>query len=92
MNKKAGKDTVIAILVAAILVMAAGYALLSSHLKITGGAGIGGNGKWDVAITNITEGTPTGSAINRMTVSINGNWSHNVDFFCCFNIITKYNG
>lgn len=63
MNKKAGKNTVIGFLVVAILIMAAGYALLSSQLKITGTAGV--TSSWDVAITSITEGTAIGSAINR---------------------------
>ena len=57
MNKKAGKNTVIGFLVVAILIMAAGYALLSSQLKITGTAGV--TSSWDVSITAITEGTAT---------------------------------
>ena len=70
MNKKAGKNTVIGFLVVAILIMAAGYALLSSQLKITGTAGV--TSSWDVSITAITEGTAIGSAINRTPATSNG--------------------
>ena len=70
MNKKAGKNTVIGFLVVAILIMAAGYALLSSQLKITGTAGV--TSSWNVAITAITEGTAIGTARNRTPASSTG--------------------
>lgn len=70
MNKKAGKNTVIGFLVVAILIMAAGYALLSSQLKITGTAGV--TSSWNVAITSITEGTAIGTASNRTPASSTG--------------------
>lgn len=70
MNKKAGKNTVIGFLVVAILIMAAGYALLSSQLKITGTAEV--TSSWNVVITAITEGTAIGTAKNRTPATSTG--------------------
>ena len=70
MEHKVGKNVVIAFLIVSILIMAAGYALLSSQLKISGTAGV--TSKWDVAITAITEGTATGSAINKAPATYTG--------------------
>ena len=65
-----GRNIIIGTLLAAILIMAVGYALLSQSLTINGTANITSN--WDVKITNITEGTPTGSATNVSPASFKG--------------------
>ena len=65
-----GRNIIIGTLLAAILIMAVGYALLSQSLTINGTANITSN--WDVKITNITEGTPTGSAENASPVNFTG--------------------
>lgn len=65
-----GRNIIIGTLLAAILIMAVGYALLSQSLTINGTANITSN--WDVKITNITAGTPTGSATNVSPASFGG--------------------
>lgn len=65
-----GRNIIIGTLLAAILIMAVGYALLSQSLTINGTANITSN--WDVKITNITEGTPTGSATNVSPATFTG--------------------
>ena len=64
------KNYVIIALVCAIAVMAVGYSLLAQTLTINGTATITSN--WNVAITNITEGTPTGTATNKTPATHNG--------------------
>ena len=65
-----GRNIIIGTLLAAILIMAVGYALLSQSLTINGTANITSN--WDVKITYITEGTPTGSATNVSPATFTG--------------------
>ena len=65
-----GRNIIIGTLLAAILIMAVGYALLSQSLTINGTANITSN--WDVKITGISEGTPTGSATNVSPASFEG--------------------
>ena len=65
-----GRNIIIGTLLAAILIMAVGYALLSQSLTINGTANITSN--WDVKITNITAGTPTGTAENVSPATFTG--------------------
>ena len=69
MDTKA-KNIIIGVLLAAVAIMAVGYAALAQTLKINGTASI--TSTWNVAITGITEGTPTGSATNAEDVSYDG--------------------
>ena len=65
-----GRNIIIGTLLAAILIMAVGYALLSQSLTINGTANITSN--WDVKITGISEGTPTGTATNVSPATFTG--------------------
>ncbi len=65
-----GRNIIIGTLLAAVAIMAVGYAALAQTLQINGTATITSN--WDVAITNITEGTPTGTATNKTPATHNG--------------------
>ena len=59
MNKK----TIISIVLCiAVVLMGVGYSILSTNLKISGGANI--TSIWDVRITGITNNNATGSAYN----------------------------
>ena len=69
MDTKA-KNIIIGALLAAVAIMAVGYAALAQTLKINGTASI--TSTWNVAITGITEGTPIGSATNAEDVSYDG--------------------
>ena len=64
------KNYAVIALVCALAIMAVGYSLLAQTLTINGTATIASD--WDVAITNITEGTPTGSAANRTEATHTG--------------------
>ena len=70
MENTKGRNLVIGVLLAAVAIMAVGYAALAQTLQINGTATISSN--WDVAITDITEGTPTGSAANRTPANHTG--------------------
>ena len=70
MENAKGRNLVIGVLLAAVAIMAVGYAALAQTLQINGTATISSN--WDVAITDITEGTPTGSAANRTEATHTG--------------------
>ena len=70
MENTKGRNLVIGVLLAAVVIMAVGYAALAQTLQINGTATISSN--WDVAITDITEGTPTGGAANRTPASHTG--------------------
>ena len=58
------RNLIIGSLLAILVVMTVGYAAFSTQLKITGNASITSN--WDVQITGISNGTPTGSAENAI--------------------------
>ena len=58
------RNLIIGSLLAVLVVMTVGYAAFSTQLKITGNASITSN--WDVQITGISNGTPTGSAENAI--------------------------
>ena len=64
------KNYAVIALVCALAIMAVGYSLLAQTLTINGTATIASD--WDVAITDITEGTPTGSAANRTEATHTG--------------------
>ena len=62
MDSNKGRNIVIGALLAAVAIMAVGYAALAQTLTISGTASI--SSTWNVAITDITEGEATGSASN----------------------------
>ena len=64
------KNYAVIALVCALAIMAVGYSLLAQTLTINGTATIASD--WDVAITNITEGTPTGGATNAVAATHTG--------------------
>ena len=47
--------------------MVAGYAAFQTQLKVTGTSEVTSN--WDIEITNVTDGTPSGSAENTVAPS-----------------------
>ena len=65
-----GRNIIIGTLLAAVAIMAVGYAALAQTLQINGTATISSN--WNVAITAITKGTPTGSATNKKPAGYTG--------------------
>lgn len=67
---KNGKNTIIGFLVAAIMVMSVGYALLSQQVTINGVAEV--SSTWSVGITGITEGIATGGALNKTPSTYTG--------------------
>ena len=70
MSTNKGRNVVIGALLAAVAIMAVGYAALAQTLTINGTATI--TSTWNIAITGITEGTPTGSATNKTPATFNG--------------------
>ena len=76
-GKKQRKIIIIS-LVSVLFLMMAGYAAFSSNLKISGTSQVTSN--WDIEITNVSNGTPTGSAENasaptwdKLTASMEAN-------------------
>lgn len=67
---KNGKNTVIGFLIAAIVVMSIGYALVSQQLQVSGVAEV--TSTWSVGITAITEGVAVGGATNKTPTSFTG--------------------
>ena len=53
--------------------MAIGYAAFQTQLKVTGSSTVTSN--WDIEITNVTAGTPTGSAENAVAPSFDKLWA-----------------
>ena len=75
------KNYAVIALVCALAIMAVGYSLLAQTLTINGTATIASD--WDVAITDITEGTPTGGATNAVAASHTGTTAtFNVNYLC----------
>lgn len=66
-DKKEKKNILIGGLLVAIIAMAVGYAALAQQLTINGTAQV--TSTWDVAITNISDGTPSNSAGVTHTVT-----------------------
>ena len=65
-----GRNIVIGALLAAIAIMAVGYAALSQSLTINGTASI--SSTWDVQIISISEGTPENGASNASSPTHDG--------------------
>ena len=65
-NKKK-RNIIIFSLVGVLLCMVAGYAAFQTRLEIKGTSKVTSN--WNILITNVTEGTPTGSAENAVKPS-----------------------
>ena len=65
-----GRNIVIGALLAAIAIMAVGYAALSQSLTINGTASI--SSTWDVQIISISEGVPENGASNASTPTHDG--------------------
>jgi len=69
MNERKKRNIIMGSLCAVLLLMVVGYAAFSTALNINGTSSISSN--WDIKITEITEGTKTGSATT--TVDESGN-------------------
>ena len=68
MYKNRRKRTIIiGSLLAILICMTIGYAAFSTNLEISGTSNISSN--WDIRITNITQGTPTGTGENAIAPS-----------------------
>ncbi|MBS7020939.1 MAG: hypothetical protein KH135_03605 [Firmicutes bacterium] len=70
MSSNKGRNLIIGTLLAAVAIMAVGYAALAQTLNINGTAAI--SSTWNVAITGISEGTPTGTATNKTPATFTG--------------------
>lgn len=57
-------------LVCTLIVMSTGYAILTQMIKVDGTVTV--ERDWDVKITGITDGSPTGAAENEMAPSFDG--------------------
>ena len=64
-RSKKKRNIVIISLIIILLAMVVGYATYSSNIELEGTTKITSN--WDIRITNVTEGTPTGDAENAKT-------------------------
>ena len=63
-REKRRRKIIIASLLVVLLLMATGYAVFGTNLDIKGSTKVTSN--WDVRITNVTNGTPTGNAENSI--------------------------
>ena len=63
-RSKRKRNVIIFSLVGVLLCMVVGYAAFQTQLKVTGTSKVTSN--WDIEITNVTDGTPTGSAENAV--------------------------
>ena len=72
-RKRRKRNIVIFSLVGMLFLMVAGYAAFSTNLEIKGTSKVTSN--WDIEITNVTEGTPTGSAENTVKPSWDKLWA-----------------
>ena len=72
-RSKRKRNIIIFSLVGVLLCMVAGYAAFQTQLKVTGTSKVTSN--WDIEITNVTEGTPTGSAENTVAPSWDKLWA-----------------
>ena len=71
-NKKK-RNIIIFSLVGVLLCMVVGYAAFQTQLKVSGTSKVTSN--WDIEITNVTSGTPTGSAENTVAPSWDKLWA-----------------
>lgn len=72
-RSKRKRNLIIFSLVGVLLCMAIGYAAFQTQLKVTGTTKVTSN--WDIEITNVTSGTPTGSAENAVAPSFDKLWA-----------------
>ena len=72
-RSKKKRNLIIFSLVGVLLCMAIGYAAFQTQLKVTGTSKVTSN--WDIEITNVTEGTTTGSAENTVAPSWDKLWA-----------------
>ncbi len=72
-RSKRKRNLIIFSLVGVLLCMAIGYAAFQTQLKVTGSSTVTSN--WDIEITNVTAGTPTGSAENAVAPSYDKLWA-----------------
>ena len=63
-RSKKKRNVIIFSLIGLLLCMVVGYAAFNTELKISGTSKVTSN--WDIEITNVTSGTPTGSAENTV--------------------------
>ena len=63
-RSKKKRNVIIFSLIGVLLCMAVGYAAFNTELKISGTSKVTSN--WDIEITNVTNGTPVGSAENTV--------------------------
>ena len=61
-RSKKRRNVIIFSLIGVLLCMVAGYAAFQTRLEIKGTSKVTSN--WDIEITNVTDGTPSGSAEN----------------------------
>ena len=72
-RSKRKRNIIIFSLVGVLLCMVAGYAAFQTQLKVSGTSKVTSN--WDIEITNVTSGTPTGSAENTVAPSYDKLWA-----------------
>ena len=72
-RSKRKRNIIIFSLVGVLLCMVVGYAAFQTQLKVTGTSKVTSN--WDIEITNVTSGTPTGSAENAVAPSYDKLWA-----------------
>ena len=72
-RSKRKRNIIIFSLVGVLLCMVAGYAAFQTQLKVSGTSKVTSN--WDIEITSVTPGTPTGSAENTVAPSWDKLWA-----------------
>ena len=72
-RSKKKRNIIIFSLVGVLLCMVVGYAAFQTQLKVSGTSKVTSN--WDIEITNVTPGTPTGSAENTVAPSWDKLWA-----------------
>ena len=72
-RSKRKRNIIIFSLIGVLLCMVVGYAAFQTQLKVTGTSKVTSN--WDIEITNVTSGTPTGSAENTVAPSYDKLWA-----------------
>ena len=72
-RSKKKRNIIIFSLVGVLLCMVVGYAAFQTQLKVSGTSKVTSN--WDIEITNVTPGTPTGSAENAVAPSYDKLWA-----------------
>ena len=72
-RSKRKRNIIIFSLIGVLLCMVVGYAAFQTQLKVTGTSKVTSN--WDIEITNVTAGTPSGSAENTVAPSCDKLWA-----------------